>query len=137
MGQTLGCCTDWNFSHLDSTDSHSQVNVNLNIFDAFEFEETECYRLCGISILPEEGAGWFPGDELKEFYGLGEYEDSKMESLILGHSSDGSEGTFCKTIPPFVKRNGADGKGNGVKSTINSDEDEEVGICITAAAENK
>ena len=61
-------------------------------------------RAFGLSFLPEEGAGWFPGDELKEFYSLGDYEDSKLESLLLGHKSDSSEGILCSTIPPYVKK---------------------------------
>ena len=85
------------------------------------------YRACGISILPEEGAGWFPGDELKEFYSLGDYEDTKMETLLLGHKSDGSEGILFSKIPPYVKENGQNGKGK-----TSPTDDEEVGICMNA-----
>lgn len=81
--------------------------------------------------MPEEGAGWFPGEELKEFYGLGDYEDSKFESLILGHKPDGTEGILRPSIPPYVKLNGADGKG-GKSGNSEDDDDEEAGICMTA-----
>ena len=91
------------------------------------------FRFFGINMLAEEGAGWFPGEELKEHYGLGDYQDSKLEGLLLGHKSDGREGILCSTIPPYVKANGSDGKGGALKANNsgNSEEDdEEAGICM-------
>ena len=81
--------------------------------------------------MPDEGPGWFPGDELKEFYNLGEYEDSKLEGIFMGHESDGREGICFKTIPPYIKESTNQRKGS-------KDEDEEEGmIQITASTSSK
>ena len=42
------------------------------------------YRCAGINLLPEEGPGWWPDVDLIEHYKLGDYQDSKLEQLILG-----------------------------------------------------
>ena len=89
-----------------------------------DIDKMAFFRACGITFLPEEGAGWFPGDELKEFYELGEYKDSKLESIFLGHRGDGREGLICSTIPPYVR------EANKLNSN-SEDEDEEQGIGIT------
>ena len=42
-------------------------------------------RLCGVVFLNEEGPGWFPAEELRQFYELpAEYEVSRAEKLLLG-----------------------------------------------------
>ena len=50
---------------------------------------------------------------MKEHYSLGEYEDSNLERILLGHKPDGREGIIFSSIPPYVRTNGADGKGGG------------------------
>jgi len=71
-------------------------------------------RLCGVNLLAEEGPGWWPDVDLIEHYGLKDYEDSKWETMLLGHKPDGREGLLIPSIPPYVQKNGADGKGGGV-----------------------
>ena len=63
-------------------------------------------------MLAEEGPGWWPDVDLIEHYGLKDYEDSNWESMLLGHKPDGREGLLFPSIPPYVQKNGADGKGN-------------------------
>ena len=79
------------------------------------FFKLEClisfFRLCGLNLLAEEGPGWWPDVDLIEHYGLKDYEDSKWEIMLLGHKPDGREGLLFPSVPPYVKKNGADGKG--------------------------
>ena len=75
-------------------------------------------------MLAEEGPGWFPEPELKEFYSLGDYEDSQWEKNLLGHREDGNEGIIWSSIPPYVKAN----------AKMKDEEDEEGGINIIAAS---
>ena len=70
------------------------------------------FRLFGVNLLAEEGPGWWPDVDLIEHYGLKDYEDSKWETMLLGHKPDGREGLLIPSIPPYVQKNGADGKGN-------------------------
>ena len=70
-------------------------------------------RVFKVNLLPLEGPGWWPDDLLKEHYSLGEYEDSNLERILLGHKPDGREGIIFSSIPPYVRTNGADGKGGG------------------------
>ena len=84
--------------------------------------------MCNVSMLTEEGPGWFPEPELKEFYSLGEYNDSKWEEKLLGHKKDGKEGIIFSTIPPYVKAN--------AKSKEEDDEEDEP-INIIAASTNE
>ena len=65
-------------------------------------------------MLAEEGPGWWPDVDLIEHYGLKDYEDSKWETMLLGHKPDGREGLLFPSIPPYVQKNGADGKGNRI-----------------------
>ena len=69
-------------------------------------------------MLAEEGPGWWPDVDLIEHYGLKDYEDSKWESMLLGHKPDGREGLLFPSIPPYVQKNGADGKGNKYGNTM-------------------
>jgi len=92
-------------------------------------------RLCGINLLAEEGPGWWPDVDLIEHYGLKDYEDSKWETMLLGHKPDGREGLLFPSVPYYVRKNGADGKGNGddagSKSPDANDFDDEDGNGIT------
>jgi len=92
-------------------------------------------RLCGVNLLAEEGPGWWPDVDLIEHYGLKDYEDSKWETMLLGHKSDGREGLLFPSVPYYVQKNGADGKGNGddagSKSPDANDFDDEDGNGIT------
>jgi len=55
------------------------------------------FRKFGFILLCEEGPGWFPAEELRQFYELPEtYEVSKAERILLGFNEDGSEGIFFK-----------------------------------------
>ena len=76
------------------------------------------FRLCGVNLLAEEGPGWWPDVDLIEHYGLKDYEDSKWETMLLGHKPDGREGLLIPSIPPYVQKNGADGKGNANWNSI-------------------
>ncbi len=43
------------------------------------------FRKCGFVFLVEEGPGWFPAEELRQFYELpAQYEVSKAEKVLLG-----------------------------------------------------
>jgi solute carrier family 6 amino acid/orphan transporter-like 15/16/17/18/20 len=88
-------------------------------------------RLFNVSFLTEEGPGWFPEPELKEFYSLGEYTDSKWEEKLLGHKKDGKEGIIFSTIPPYVKANAKSKEEDGME-----DEDEPINI-IAASTTNE
>ena len=89
------------------------------------------FRLFNVSFLTEEGPGWFPEPELKEFYSLGEYTDSKWEEKLLGHKKDGKEGIIFSTIPPYVKANAKSKEEDGME-----DEDEPINI-IAASTTNE
>ena len=76
--------------------------------------------------MPDEGPGWFPGDELKEFYQLSnEYEDSKWEGIVMGHKSDGREGILFSTLPPYIKENNAKNQRKGSQDDEQNFEEEE------------
>jgi len=97
-------------------------------------------RLAKVNLLPLEGPGWWPDDLLKEHYSLGEYEDSKLETLLLGHKPDGREGIFFPSVPPYVQANGADGKGGGdvearSKSPPEMEFDDEPGLTMDLGEE--
>jgi hypothetical protein len=86
-------------------------------------------RLCGVTFLPEEGPGWFPGEELKEHYGLGEeYEVSKLERYLLGFRNDGREGIIYPTVPMYVQNREA-----RAKEELDDEDEEHTAINITAA----
>ena len=38
--------------------------------------------------------------------------------MLLGHKPDGREGLLFPSIPPYVQKNGADGKGNKYGNTM-------------------
>ena len=83
-----------------------------------------CFRAFGVQMLADEGPGWFPEPELKEFYGLGDYQDSILEEKILGHKKNGEEGILISTVPPYVKANA---------KAKNEEDEEEGGINIIAS----
>lgn len=57
-------------------------------------------RKFGILLIPHEGPGWFPAEELKAHYGLAdERKDTMVEKSLLGYRSDGREGLFVPTLP--------------------------------------
>ena len=88
-------------------------------------------------MLQDEGPGWWPDDDLKEHYKLGDYEDSQLEKILLGHKPDGREGLFIPSVPPYVKANGADGKGGGDvvnKTPPNGEDDDEQLITMEATS---
>ena len=82
------------------------------------------FRAFGVQMLADEGPGWFPEPELKEFYGLGDYQDSILEEKILGHKKNGEEGILISTVPPYVKANA---------KAKNEEDEEEGGINIIAS----
>ena len=71
-----------------------------------------------MNLLAEEGPGWWPDVDLIEHYDLKDYEDSKWETMLLGHKPDGQEGLIFPSVPYYVRKNGADGKGNYGKDLI-------------------
>jgi hypothetical protein len=51
-------------------------------------------------MLHEEGPGWFPAEELRQFYDLpAEYEVSKAEKILLGFNDVRTKlRPFCREI---------------------------------------
>ena len=90
----------------------SRQRTVLELIKSFHDVFWVFFRLCGVNLLAEEGPGWWPDVDLIEHYGLKDYEDSKWETMLLGHKPDGREGLLIPSIPPYVQKNGADGKGN-------------------------
>ena len=57
-------------------------------------------KACGISLIPYEGPGWFPEDELRAHYNLEpQRKDTVVEKSLLGFRADGSEGLVFPTFP--------------------------------------
>ncbi len=58
--------------------------VSLSLSMAY-LNEHLLIRKCGFIFLVEEGPGWFPAEELRQFYELpAQYEVSKAEKVLLG-----------------------------------------------------
>lgn len=56
-------------------------------------------RFFGITVLKPEKLGWFPSDDLREYYGLEEHKTTKFERIAFGIRDDGSEGVLFPTFP--------------------------------------
>lgn len=53
----------------------------------------------GVIIFPQEDASWFPAEDLRDFHGIVAHDPTRLERILFGFESDGSEGIIWKKPP--------------------------------------
>ena len=83
-------------------------------------------RCCGITLLSPEKPGWFPAEELRNYYGIEDHQLTKAEKCMFGMKEDGAEGIVC---PTHYKCNVLDttltAENNAVNCQIGDDDEDE------------
>lgn len=77
-----------------------------------------------MTVLGPEKAGWFPADELKVHYSIGEHKITRMERLLFGFREDGSEGVLFPTFPKDFVLDKTVGEVNKIAVVVGGDDDD-------------